>query len=86
MLFQAHILQIGASAQSLSEKFNISVSSIYLWLGTLGMATTQEGIIGKDKEDLLREIAELKRQVKLLKFDRHEAKVNARDIRHYWRL
>ncbi|MDD7437838.1 MAG: hypothetical protein PUK66_03250 [Bacteroidales bacterium] len=50
------------------------------------MATTQEGIIGKDKEDLLREIAELKRQVKLLKLDRHEAKVNARDIRHYWRL
>ena len=73
-------LQTGAKASSLSRKYGVGLSSIYIWMGNFGVEQVKMAkakSMDKEQSEILRENAELKRQVSLLKLEVYEAKVDA---------
>ena len=61
------LLDTGCSIASVADKFKVGVSSVYLWVSNFGVELPKENELSsmdKEKEALLREIAELKRSLK----------------------
>ena len=74
------LLDTGSSVASVADKFNVGVSSVYLWMSTFGVELPKEkefSCMDQEKEALLKEIAELKRSLKKQELRAWEAEVDA---------
>lgn len=74
------MIDTGASISEVASRYHISKSAIYQWISIFGIELPEDHIgtiMTKDKEALQKEIAELRREIKKLKLEAWDAKVDA---------
>lgn len=72
------LLKTGESVSDVAKRYSIGRATLYRWLSIFGVDSPQESalkIMGKNEDELIQEVAELKRQLAL-----SEAKVRQSEI------